>query len=150
MASTVHNVICKGLLLLLRKNLWPARLIMLSVILIITHKLETYVSLIYVSQSDILGPIDYFSDFEIFVSFERGMFADYSFKNKMKIFLFFMSISPLWKTCLKHQKQCICQFYFYQYICGQFHKIILQRYDIFTTYLKNFDMETLYPVFVCQ
>jgi len=40
--------------------------------------------------------------------------------------------------------------HFYQYVCGQFHKIILQRYDIFTTYLKNFDMETLYPVFVGQ
>ena len=47
------------------------------------------------SESDILGPIDYFSDIEILVSFERDMFADYSFKNKMKIFLFFMSISPL-------------------------------------------------------
>jgi len=39
-------------------------------------------------MSDILGPIDYFSDIEILVSFERDMFADYSFKNKMKIFLF--------------------------------------------------------------
>jgi len=48
-----------------------------------------------VSESDILGPIDYFSDIEILVSFERDMFADYIFKNKMKIFLFFMSISPL-------------------------------------------------------
>jgi len=27
---------------------------------------------------------------------------------------------------------------------------VLQRYDIFTTYLKNFDMERLYPVFVGQ
>lgn len=43
---------------------------------------------IYVSKSDILGPIDYFSDIEILVSFERDMFADYSFKNKMKIFQF--------------------------------------------------------------
>jgi len=49
----------------------------------------------YVSESDILGPIDYFSDIEILISFERDMFADYSFKNKIKIFLFFMSISPL-------------------------------------------------------
>jgi len=40
--------------------------------------------------------------------------------------------------------------YFYQYICDQFHQIILQRYDIFTTYLKNFDMETLNSVFVGQ
>jgi len=64
---------------------------------------------VYVSESDIFRPIDYISDIEILVSFERDMFADYFFKNKMKIFLFFMSISPLWNTCLKHQKQCICQ-----------------------------------------
>ena len=63
---------------------------------------------IYVSESDILGPIDYFSDIEILVSFKRDMFADYSFKNKIKIFLFFMFISPL-DTCLKHKKYCICQ-----------------------------------------
>jgi len=37
----------------------------------------------------------------------------------------------------------------YQYICGQFRKIIF-KYDIFTAYLKNFDMETLYPVVVAQ
>jgi len=42
-----------------------------------------------------LGPIDFFNDIEILVSFEWDMFADYIFKNKMKIFLFFMSISPL-------------------------------------------------------
>ena len=36
--------------------------------------------------------------------------------------------------------------HFYQRICGQLYKIILQRYDIFTKYLKNFDMETLDPV----
>ena len=42
-----------------------------------------------------LGPIDSFSDIEILVSLERDMFAGYSFKNKIKIFLFFMSISPL-------------------------------------------------------
>jgi len=35
---------------------------------------------LYVSESDILGPIDYFSDMENLVSFERAMFADYSFK----------------------------------------------------------------------
>ena len=39
---------------------------------------------------------------------------------------------------------------FYQYICGQFHEISLQKYDIFTTYLKNFDMETPSPAFVGQ
>jgi len=31
-------------------------------------------------ESDILGPIDYFSDIDNLVSFERGMFADYNFK----------------------------------------------------------------------
>ena len=40
--------------------------------------------------------------------------------------------------------------YFYQYICGHFYKIILKIYDIFTTYLKNFDMETLYTALVGQ
>jgi len=48
-----------------------------------------------VSESDILGPIDYFSDIENLVSFERAMLADYSLRNKIKVFPFFMSISPL-------------------------------------------------------
>jgi len=80
------------------------------------------------------------------------MFADYSFKNKMKIFLFFMSISPQYmpKASKTLYMSNIRVLHFYQYICGQFHKIIFQRYDIFTTYLKNFDMKTLYPVFVSQ
>ena len=47
------------------------------------------------SESKILGPIYYFSDIEILVSFERDMFADYRFKNDMKILLFFMYKSPL-------------------------------------------------------
>ena len=50
---------------------------------------------IYVSESDILGPIAYFSDIENLVSFERAMFEDFNFKNRTKIFLLFMSISPL-------------------------------------------------------
>jgi len=33
-----------------------------------------------VSESDILGPIDYFSNIENLVSFESAMFADNSFK----------------------------------------------------------------------
>ena len=37
----------------------------------------------YVSESDILGPIDYLSDIENLVSFERAMFEDYSFKHLM-------------------------------------------------------------------
>ena len=48
-----------------------------------------------VSASEILGPIDYLSDIENLASFERAMFEDYSSKNKMKIFLLFMSILPL-------------------------------------------------------
>jgi len=51
------------------------------------------VFIIYVSESDILGPIDFLSDIENLVSFESAMFEDYSFKHKMKIFLLFMSIS---------------------------------------------------------
>jgi len=51
------------------------------------------------SESDILGPIDFLSDIENLVSFEslseRAMFKDYSFKYKMKIVLLFMSITPL-------------------------------------------------------
>jgi len=35
---------------------------------------------VIVSESDTLGPIDYFSDIENLVSFERAMFEDYSFK----------------------------------------------------------------------
>jgi len=48
-----------------------------------------------VSESDILGPIAYFSDIENLVSFERAMFEDFNLKKRMKIFLLFMSISPL-------------------------------------------------------
>jgi len=50
---------------------------------------------IYGSEYDILGPIAYFSDIENLVSFERAMFEDYNFKYRTKIFLLFMSISPL-------------------------------------------------------
>jgi len=50
----------------------------------------------YVSESDILGPIAYFSDIENLVSFEKAMFKDSNFKNRTKKFLFFMSISTLW------------------------------------------------------
>jgi len=32
---------------------------------------------------------------KILLLFERAMFEDYSFKNRMKIFLLFMAISPL-------------------------------------------------------
>ena len=63
------------------------------------------------SESDILGPIDYLSDIKNLVSFERAVFEDYSFKHQMKIFLAFMSISPLSSACLKHHEQCIHQKY---------------------------------------
>ena len=38
-----------------------------------------------VSESDILGPIDDFSDIENLASFERAMFEDYSFKYRIQI-----------------------------------------------------------------
>jgi len=47
------------------------------------------------SKSDILGPIDYLSDIENLISFERAMFKDYGFKYRIKVFLLFMSISLL-------------------------------------------------------
>jgi len=40
---------------------------------------------IYVSESDILGPISNLSDIEILVSFERAMFEEYSFNYRTKI-----------------------------------------------------------------
>jgi len=36
--------------------------------------------IIYVSESNILGPIDNLCNIEILVSFDRAMFEDYSFK----------------------------------------------------------------------
>jgi len=53
------------------------------------------IALHHVSKSDILGPIDYLSDIENLVSFERAMFEDYGFKYRIKIFLLFMLISLL-------------------------------------------------------
>ena len=44
-------------------------------------------SLPNVSESDILGPIDFFSDIENLVSFERALFVEYSFKYRRKILL---------------------------------------------------------------
>ena len=48
-----------------------------------SHKTGQHTLLTYVSESDILGPIDYFSDIENLVSFERSIFADYSLRNKI-------------------------------------------------------------------
>jgi len=61
-------------------------------------------SALNVSESDILGLIDFLSDIENLGSFEKAMFEDYSFKHKMKIFMFFMSISPLLNARLKHNE----------------------------------------------
>jgi len=83
--------------------------------------------LIYVSESDILGPIDYSGDIENFVSFERAMFEVYSFKYRTKIhfvFLLFLSISPLKSICLEHLDSWtmyttnIRAIHFYQYNWG--------------------------------
>jgi len=60
----------------------------------------------YVSESDILGPIDYYSNIENLVSLERALFEDYSFKYRTKIFLLFMLILPLWSKCLEHHERC--------------------------------------------
>ena len=51
--------------------------------------LSTY---IYVSESDVLGPIDYLNDIENLVLFERALFKDYSFKYRMNIFLYIIYI----------------------------------------------------------
>jgi len=83
---------------------------------------------LYVSESDILGPIDYFSYIDNLVSFERAMLADYSLRN--------MSISPLWSKSRTVYMSNIMALHFYEYSFGQFYSIILQRYDIFTSYLK--------------
>jgi len=40
--------------------------------------------------------------------------------------------------------------HFYHYMCGQFNKIPLQRYDLFTSCLNTFDMGTLLTVLVGQ
>ena len=49
----------------------------------------------YVSESDILGPNGNLSDIKKLVSFERALFEEFSYKYRIKIFLLFMSISPL-------------------------------------------------------
>ena len=62
-----------------------------------------------VSESDILGLKGNLSDIKNLVSIERELFEDSSYKYRIKIFQLFMSISPLWNTCLKHHKRCTCQ-----------------------------------------
>jgi len=50
----------------------------------------------YVSESDILGPIDYISDIKNVVSLERAMYENYSFDYRTKIFLFiYVNITTL-------------------------------------------------------
>jgi len=98
-----------------------------------------------VSKSDILGPIDYLCDIENVVSLERAMFEDYGFKYRIKIFLLFMLLSLLLNTSLgaswTEYMSNIRAIHFYQYILGLFNKIILQRYDIFISFVKNIDTE---------
>jgi len=69
-----------------------------------TNFIQIYIY-IYVSESDILGPNGILSDIKNLVLFEREMFGDISWKCRIKIFLLFMSKSPLWNTCLKHHKR---------------------------------------------
>jgi len=69
-------------------------------VLVFKFEIFQLFSSLIVSESDILGPIDCFRDIENLVSFERAMFEDYSFKHKMKIFLFFMFQSPRRSACL--------------------------------------------------
>jgi len=100
----------------------------------------------YVSKSDILGPIDYLSDIENLVSFERAMFEDYGFKYRIKIFLLFVYITTL--KCMpraswtEYMSNIRAQ-HFYQYILGLFNKIwyiyiICKEYGHWTT-LKGFN-----------
>jgi len=49
----------------------------------------------YMSKSDILGPNGNLCDIKNLVSFERELFEDFSYKYRIKIFLLFMSISPI-------------------------------------------------------
>jgi len=49
---------------------------------------SSQVTIIYVSESEMFGPIDYLCNIENLVSFEKTMFENYSFKHKMKAFLF--------------------------------------------------------------
>jgi len=53
------------------------------------------VLIVYVSESDILGPNDNLSEIKNLVSFERELFEDSSYEYRIKIILLFMSISPL-------------------------------------------------------
>jgi len=63
--------------------------------IIIQYIKYTEIYLLYVSESDILGPNDNLSDIKNLVSFERELFEDSGYKYRIKIILLFMSISPL-------------------------------------------------------
>jgi len=106
-----------------------------------------------VSESDILGPIDYLRDIEDLVSFERAMFVGYSFKQNLTLNENISNIHVIITTskCMpKAPWTNIGMLNVYQYICGQIIKIILQRDDIFTSWSNNFDIEMLWIVFVGQ
>ena len=72
------------------------------------------------------------------------MFADYSFKNKKKIFF---SIFYVYITTLKYIPKA--SWTVYNYVT--FLSIIYYTCVVYLIrYLKNFDLDTLYPVFVGQ
>jgi len=83
---------------------------------------------IIVSKSEMLGPIDYLSDIQNFVSLERAMFADYSLKYNEDIPIFHVYITTfnympkvLWTVYVFNIR--VLQLYLY--MCGQFNVIIL-------------------------
>ena len=52
------------------------------------------------SESDIVGPIDYLNDIENLVSFESAMFEDYSFKiQNENIPIIYVNITTLLQIC---------------------------------------------------
>jgi len=54
-----------------------------------------YSQCLYVSEFDMLGPNGNLSDIKNLVLFERQLFEESSYKYRIKIFVLFMSISPL-------------------------------------------------------
>jgi len=101
--------------------------------------------------SDILGPIDYFSDIENLVSFERDMIEVLKWNENIPMFRANITTS----RCMPQTSWTVYMWNiwaldFYQYICGQIIKIIFQIYYIFTLWSKTFDTETRLTVFVGQ
>ena len=72
-----------------------AYLVARSVVIKINNIVVLLETFIFVSEFDILGPNDNLSDIKNLVSFKRKLFEEFSYKQRIKIFLLFMSISPL-------------------------------------------------------